>query len=188
MTEKKIMQTLLCSMTSDGRILSPAVGVFFHSSNKAMTHNTVIGILERLGKLHTLILERAVQTVNIVIPSGTPVVVGDVIAQVDEDITIIPCDHHSSSEYEQISAPAAGFVMIHDHNGRPLKSTGDKIVKGDIVAILEFMKIRMEIAYHGYEPAVFDKYLIHHQSAVQHGQIVAVCKKHKRNKRVHSLN
>jgi hypothetical protein len=168
---------LTCHVQPDGRILSPAVGRFYPISAPFGMSKQAIGILERLGKRYQLIVPQSLTSMVPVLSSGTFVVVGDVIAQMNTQIcrrqpeNIQPSTHHSIS----ILAPASGFLILKDENGMPFQSEGKHIQYGDMIAILEFMKIRMEITYDGPEPAVFEHYLKLHQSSVEKSQTIATC-------------
>lgn len=168
---------LTCHVQPDGRILSPAVGRFYPISAPFGMSKQAIGILERLGKRYQLIVPQPLTSMVPVLPSGTFVAVGDVIAQMNTQICGTQTENIQPSIPQDISilAPASGFLILKDENGMPYQAEGKRIQCGDVIAILEFMKIRMEITYDGPEPAVFEHYLKPHQSSVEKSQTIATC-------------
>ena len=163
---------LLCHVTSDGQVLSPAVGCFFRCS-RAVTQGYALGTLERLQKRYTLVVPQEFAGATPTLPSGTFVDVGDVIAHRAQADSSPNLQKMPEQTLHVIRAPASGFLIWHDDTGKPYQKPGDKLTRGDIIAVLEFMKIRMEIAFDGNEPAVFEAYSVSHQTSVETGQIIA---------------
>ncbi|MBR1445060.1 MAG: acetyl-CoA carboxylase biotin carboxyl carrier protein [Firmicutes bacterium] len=65
---------------------------------------------------------------------------------VSEPITIIPDDDEEEKEGDIITSPMVGtFYRSASPNDPPFKKVGDKVAKGEVVCIIEAMKIMNEI-------------------------------------------
>ncbi|MBR4985309.1 MAG: hypothetical protein IKY83_06195 [Proteobacteria bacterium] len=171
----------------DGSIESPGVGLFFARVERR-DHEICLGILERFGRRYALVIpegyrvEMAVQRGMIaygdciarVVPvsegacrsgvvcqdaSGSPV-----LGQIDADGRAA-CD----AGIRRYPSPSDGFVLLSEADGKPFKKPGDRLCAGDIVAVIELMKVRIEVVYDGAEAAVFERYACDHRRGIRRG-------------------
>lgn len=163
------MKNLWC-VIADSKLESPGVGLFLDNASTGLlpARAQCIGTLFRLGEYIQLLAPDHIH-IRRVISSGTHLMAGDVIAE------IVTAEAPSLREQTSLtlSAPADGFIAFSDAAGRPIKNPGDMIHPGDIIAFLEFMKIRMEIVYSGNADVVFDHYCGPDHRAVRSGEIIA---------------
>lgn len=159
------MRKLPCIVTAK-TLCCPGVGRFW---TRAGCQSGSLGVLERLHERFDLTVPPNLHY-RVIVANGASLMVGDVMAEICEISTSTP---KTTAFAHAICAPADGYISFCDASGAPLKSAGDILHHGDIVAFLEFMKIRMEIVYSGEEDAIFGHYCGPDRRAVQCGEIIA---------------
>lgn len=168
-----MIPTLPCQVLKSGEILSPGVGVFVSQTAYATASGTAIGTLERLGKRFLLMVPQGNGIIRMAIASGSLVMAGDCLAQMTEDALVSPT---LCADRCTIQTPSDGFISWIAPSGQPYKSPGDTVLLGDTIAVLEFMKIRLEIAYQGSSSVIFERYCVPSSSAVLANDVIAQCK------------
>ena len=158
------MQDLACVPTPDG-FLSPGVGVFVRRG----AGDGCLGSLVRLGRSLRLTVPPGTPA-EPCLPDGTRVMAGDRIATLR---ATTECPQTRTDTGHFIVAPADGYLVCSDDAGRPLLHPGDELHPGTIVAFVEFMKIRMEIAFCGPDGATFLRYAGTDRRSVRRGDAIA---------------
>ena len=153
------MRCLQC-LIRDDKILSPGVGTFLSDN-----HAGSVGILKRLHLSWSLSLPPDCTCMNIVVPNGAFVMFGDVIGDLN-----VSSKNVQTADALKLYAPLDGFISFDDGTGNPLKKQGDILHSGEIVAILELMKIRMEITFDGADGCKFIGYSCSNHAAIRRGE------------------
>ncbi len=99
--------------------------------------------------------------------------VGDCLGYLSE--ASLPCPVRETAHCA-IQTPSDGFVTWIAPSGHPYKTPGDTVLPGETIAVLEFMKIRLEIAYQGTHPVIFERYCVPSSCAVLANDVIAQCK------------
>ncbi|MBO4351715.1 MAG: hypothetical protein J6A01_12350 [Proteobacteria bacterium] len=162
-------------MTCDSKIIySPGVGRFWPSSNCSDADGGIrIGYLIRLNEKLPIVIPSFHGHLEYLAVSGAFVHTGTPIAQLSNvDNTSVPSNHDGTNL--SIVSPADGFLTCTDETGIPLKKNGEILKPGEIIAILEFMKIRMDILYDGPNDAMFDHYEGDLHRSVKKGECIGV--------------
>ncbi len=140
----------------DGTVESPGVGRYFYESS-CSAEETLIGCLERLGRRYALVISGRCMFVPDLL-DGAACEYGDRIGHI---IEAAECGHQPEAHAQKVAhypAPTDGFVTILDSRGEPFKRPGDTLAPGDIVAVIELMKVRIDVLYDGPDKAVFVSY------------------------------
>ena len=155
-------------------IISPGVGRFWPSSDHR--HNNgdyLVGYLHRLDEKIPILIPNLHGSLEYLVEPGALVSAGLPIAKLTDSretpLTSIP-----NEAVHRIVSPADGFLTCLNDVGMPFKKKGDSLKHGDIIAILEFMKIRMEILYDGTDGAMFDHYEGTPHRSIKKGECIAV--------------
>ena len=167
------MKKLHCIISPEQKICSPGVGYFKPSLTLLPDGEVCIGILVRLETPSMLCVPGA----RPVRPSGENrwVMVGDVIAEFESESTVIHDKHDpvDTKNHQTIQSPTDGFVYFHDETGQPYIASGARLSPGDVIAVIEWMKIRMDIEFSGPEGAVFETYCGRDGRPVRRGDAIA---------------
>lgn len=156
------MKSIPCPLINNAAV-SPAVGIFWRAVPEFSDNVQHLGTIHRLGE--TLILTAPIDVAlgKIIPDDGSFVMVGDIIA----DCTSIQAKNDSDNLTHVVKSPSDGFISAVDDNGKPFAEPGTRLKHGQIIAVLELMKIRMDIIFDGPDNAVFVKYLCPEKSTVQ---------------------
>ena len=151
---------------------SPVVGRFYPASINTHQNQTVIGRICHFGHTYDLIIPNHTR-VRVIHDGETSVEYGTPVA--------VPCEDVSSSQTEtpseeviSITAPCDGYLRVLNASGAPLRTHGDIIHYGDILAVIEVMKLGIDILYDRQEDAVFLNYQASH--TVRQGDVVCTLK------------
>ena len=160
------MKCLECIIDRENHLVrSPGVGVFVSETETGHTATQlIIGILLRLEVPVRLCIPLQIEDFCCEIPNGAFVQAGDILGRYETQ--------HSPAVVEQndvMTAPADGFIRF-DTEGRFFLQPGDIIHPGDIVAVIELMKIRMDVAFDGDQEVEFVRYLGCSPRAVRCGE------------------
>ena len=105
-------------------------------------------------------IERVVNASQQVIEASAPMTVPTVVTNTENSLVNIPQKNNEEENYKTINSPMVGtFYASSSPNAEPFVKVGDKVKKGQVVCIVEAMKLMNEIE------SEFD------------GEIVEVCKK-----------
>lgn len=152
------------------KILSPCVGAFYPAQDPSPSH---IGILRQLSTSITLTCSPVPNAVlKPLLNAPSLIQAGTAVAQWFPSSAPTPTDR-PQPEILSILSPADGFISFCDSRRNPLCSPGDKLVRGSPIAILEFMKIRIEINFPHPAPAIFHQYIQTTPRAVKKGEPIA---------------
>ena len=173
---------MICPISENDEILSPAVGTFDRPPLADDTH--CIGVIRRLGEIIPLCIENT-EDYLITIKPRTWLMAGDVIGtiknpknllkkQSDTDKIADTSKNSDCRAEHTISAPSDGFVIFTAPDGHPFVSANQIVQPGTVVAVLELMKIRMDIQYDGTAPATFVRYCGSSNRAVRNGEVIAI--------------
>ena len=169
-----IFGKMLPSMTCDSKIFySPGVGRFWPFPNRRHTNEGfLIGYLIRLNEKFPIVIPDLNGRIEYLVDPGTFVHAGTPIARLCDVVnTSVPSNDSSMTQW--IVSPTDGFLTCTDETGIPLKKNGDTLHKGDMIAVLEFMKIRMDILYDGPNNASFDHYQGELHRSIKKGECIA---------------
>ena len=168
------MKCLECIIDRENHLVhSPGVGVFVAEAETAQSAaaQLIIGTLFRLGVPLKLCIPAQIQNFCCEIPNGAFVQTGDILGRYETQLLPVAAEKHDT-----ISAPADGFIQF-ESGGRLFLQPGDIIHPGDIVAVIEFMKIRMDVAFDGDQDVEFVRYLGCSPRAVRRGEAFLEYKK-----------
>lgn len=170
-----------CHINENHVFLSPVVGTFYRKKLQAHIpqNQLYIGFVKRLDQIILLTIDKSVcseHSVRYDIPDGTWLNVGDIIGHIDLSIKPEVSDSILPSDNLVIVSPADGFIIQNDLSGKPFKTTGDTLHPGDIIAIVEFMKVRIELSFDGPDNCTFIHYTGHSQRPVKRGESIAIYK------------
>ena len=163
-------------MISGEYIVSPGVGIFLPYSPVRLPNGQCrIGTLIRLGETIPVVVSDFDGRVEYLVSPGTPVCAGTPVARRIAAVNSVPDAGMPSADtpHATIVSPADGFLTCCDDAGIPFVKAGTVLTPGAIVAVVEFMKIRMDIAYDGPESAVFLHYTDETRRSVRRGEPVA---------------
>ena len=165
-------QFLICPISEDNRILSPAVGYFspdtMHLQPPAGCR--CIGVIHRLNKTILLCVETAGDC-SITISPNTWLMVGDCIGEIG---TSAASSHeHPNGFSHEIVSPSDGFLIFELSDGKPMVEIGAVLHPGSVVAVIELMKIRMDVLYDGPDGARFVGYTGQSSRPVRRGETIA---------------
>ncbi len=162
------MKQLICPVES-GKVLSPCAGRFISSVHGFEPVRNRIGFVYRLDEKIEIVVE-ARESVHLTVSDGQWLMVGDELGAL-RDIQI-GAETEKEEKVEEIQAPLDGFVHFSDENGELYVHPGAILHPGDIVAVLEWMKVRMEIEYNGSQEAEFEGYFGCDNRAVRRGEVI----------------
>ncbi len=165
-------QFLVCPISEDNRILSPAVGYFapdtMHLQPPAGCR--CIGVIHRLNDTILLCVDTTADC-SIAISPNTWLMVGDMIGEIGAAAETSQA--HQSGFSHEIVSPSDGFLIFECSDGKPMVERGAVLHPGSVVAVIELMKIRMDVLYDGPDGARFGGYIGHSQRPVRRGEIIA---------------
>ena len=163
---------LICPISHDNRILSPAVGYFgthtMHLQPPAGCR--CIGVLRRLNDTILLCVDTTAD-LHIHISPNTWLMVGDTIGEIGR-----PEPSSPSLSYEgiqEIVSPTDGFLIYELSDSKPMIAPDTVLHPGMAVAVIEMMKIRMDVLFDGPDGARFVNYIGQSSRPVHRGDAVA---------------
>lgn len=166
-------RSMLCPVLPSGEVLSPATGTFHPNPLESAKNQDsfVLGHLQRLNVSLPLVIsaQDSGTSIEFAVSDGTWLNVGDTLARIHRG--------HSPENAEKqhdscICAPSDGFLVYCDSGGKPYRNTGDLLNPGDLIATLEFMKIRMDIVFDGPQGSIFKSYAQPSHSAIRCGDVI----------------
>jgi biotin carboxyl carrier protein len=153
----------------DGEYLcSPMVG-YFEPLADAQTGGC-LGMITRRGVVYRIMGE---DVAEIIIREGKEVAYGEPLARVgergctcEEGLAFVPTD--------VITAPCDGYMSVKNSGGVPYFQSGDVVHPGDVVAVIEVMKLGIDVTFSGEAEVIFDRYC--EQNLVRRGDVVCYLK------------
>ena len=161
----------LYAQICDGLILTPAVGRFV-PSEAACQDAQIIGFLLRLQEKIPIAVADFRGSIDYLVAPGAWLEAGTPIARIrasSKNKVNKPESHATIA----IVSPADGFLCCANEDGTAFKQIGQKLHPGDCIAILEFMKIRMDIRYDGPDGLLFAGYKTHMRQSVKKNECIA---------------
>lgn len=125
--------------------------------------------MHRLDEKIEIVVD-AQETIHLTVSDGQWLMVGDEIGELSTSQTVTAAEKEEN--VEEIQAPLDGFVHFSDETGELYVHPGTILHPGDVVAVLEWMKVRMEIEYNGSQGAEFEGYFGCDNRAVRRGEII----------------
>ncbi len=127
-----------------------------------------IGCIQRLNDILPLCIENRAQC-HIAIQPNTWLMVGDIIGTIAET----PDALDSLPNADTILSPSDGFLICHQPDGNPMVMPDSTLHPGAVIAIIELMKIRMDVVYEGPNDARFAGYIGTSPRPVHRGDPIA---------------
>ena len=164
----------------DAQWCSPVVGSYLppeRTCSADVTPRQCIGKIRHFGRVYDVVLPTPHPCVRILWTTQTPVEFGTPLAISEADgahAAPLPMTHKTDPSLQQILAPCDGFLRILDASGQPFCQPGRRIKKGDILGVVEVMKLGVDILYEDAHEAEFVAY--HHVDAVHRGDVVCSLK------------
>ncbi len=156
------MKFIQCPLVNNS-IISPAVGIFCCAIPKFSDNAQSLGTIRQLGQTLILTVPNDIVCGNIVPQDGDFIMAGDIIAEYGNTR-----QNNTSSNIPNIfKSPSDGFISTVDASGIPFAEPGARLKTGQIIAIIELMKIRMDITFDGPDNAVFLNYLCPQKSTIR---------------------
>ena len=153
-------------------IYSPGVGQFLLASRKTLaTGQCCIGYLRRLNEIIPITIPENHRDFEYLVKTGQIVSFGTPLVRLLDNPIVQNSDSNALNTIA-IVAPADGFLTCTNDFGMPIRETDMPIRNGDVIAILEFMKIRMDITYDGTD-AIFLRYVNVDHRGVKKGETIA---------------
>ena len=146
-----------------GQWCSPVVGTFVPCMSEPDLNQGAIGCIRHFGRLYSLIVPVREGRIRCLLSQEMPVDYGTPIAVVQAVVENADTCQSASSVHEEVSlfhilAPCDGFLRTHDVSGRPIRTHGELIAHGTLLAIIEVMKLGIDILYEGDDCAEFVSY------------------------------
>ena len=163
-----------------GQWCSPVVGTFVPCMSETALNQRVIGCIRHFGRLYSLIIPGCEGRIRCLLVHETPVDYGTPVA-VQENVENVDACQSASSRHEDVSqfhvlAPCDGFLRTHDVSGRPIRAQGELVSHGMLLAIIEVMKLGIDILYEGDACAEFVAYRA--CATVKKGDVICTLKRH----------
>ncbi len=163
------------------RVLAPIVGYIDHRDCALFGANggvCVVASIRRLGVPIGVSVTECTGGYIADAPNGTYVDVGMPIGRIElpgsaQTDGFSASDAGGAKQNERIAAPVSGFLIYDTHAGIPYCKKGDKISPGAPIAAVEFMKLRVEIAYEGLRSAIFAGYAQKSGTPIDRGDVIA---------------
>ena len=163
------------------RVLAPIVGYIDHRDCALCAANGGVCVVASIRRLGAPIGVSVTECSGIYIadaPSGTYVEVGMPIGRIElpggASIAAFSApDAPEAMQNECIASPVSGFLVYDTPAGVSYCKKGDNISPGAPIAAVEFMKLRVEIAYEGLRGAIFAGYAQKSGTPVDRGDIIA---------------
>ena len=163
-------------------IYTSVTGTFYNSTSKH--YNVVyipddlycIGIIININQKIPLVISQNDihgSEVEPIVLDGAWIEAGTAVAQIKSK-TGTPHAAVDHNKYSEITAPADGFLIQTDINDMPIQKTENRLRHGDLIAIIEFMKIRIELTFAGPDNSIFKGYTGSSQRPVKSGDLIAV--------------
>ncbi len=158
-----------------GQWCSPVVGTFYPCSIQFDKTQTVIGTVSHFGHTYDLVIPVSGVRIHSVFDKETSVEYGTPVAIPHEEVEQIqPKACEASDHIIRITAPCDGFLRIQNASGKPLRSPGEIIHSGDVLAVIEVMKLGVDILYENQSEAEFLSYEA--ENTVRQGEVVCTLK------------
>ena len=150
----------------DGAWCSPIVGRF--TPNLHHDGVSFLGSISRLARVYDIVLPEMNHSLTLLCTQPQFVEFGSRLAVASQPDQAW---HVNKSDRYDILAPCAGFLRTTHADGLPICSHGQRVHPGDIVAVIEVMKLGVDVIYNGSEDACFIEYATKH--AVAQNDLVA---------------
>jgi len=136
---------------------SPCVGTFKPEINPCGTMVS-IGRIRQMGRTYEVVLPSNLQNVVLLFSDTRSVEYGTPLAKcVQAENKILDQDQKSES-FIDIVAPCDGFLQTTRSDGTPLFCKGDIVEPGSTIAVIELMKLGVDVIYNGNTKVRFVEY------------------------------
>ncbi len=130
---------------------SPRVGTFIPAFRA--DDQVFLGRLVQNGRTFDVVLPTGSTTASLLVQAPSPVEYGTPLADALDDMH--KPKHVNATN--QVIAPCDGFLKTAP-DGQPLFVHGDLVRPGDVVAVIELMKLGVDVVYQGNDVVTFNRY------------------------------
>ncbi len=152
-----------------GAWCAPCVGTF-ESEVKQYDAVTSIGRISQLGRTYEVVLP-AGQSAVTVLYSKSVVEYGTPLAKSIQSANTLDVSKQNTDRLIEITAPCDGFLQTVRSDGSPLFCKGAFVEPGQTIAVIELMKLGVDVIYKGKQTAKFVSYTS--STTVKCGECVA---------------